>query len=177
MLRLQQITNMEETPRCRVVRVEREGHSVHLDVIVQPPPVDGRIEFLAAQPAELRASFTGSGLPLPDEQSALQGTTNRGTATAATVRNDELFRVVLPRGFPGVYYAGLGSQIAPPTLHVIYRPYADGPRVWCRAPITKVHPSIHHRSSLNYLSTIRSSSHQEPEQAAQDTLLFRTRYS
>jgi len=174
---------------CRVIRVEREDRRVNLDVIMNPPPVDGRIEFLAAQPSERRASFTGSGMPLPDEAVALQGTKNRGTAVAtATVNNgissgissgsgSGLFRVVLPLGFPGVYYVGMGSEIAPPTLHVIYRPYADGPRIWCRAPISKAHPSIHHRSSLNYLYGSPYTRPPPPRsQEAQDTLLFRTRY-
>jgi hypothetical protein len=160
---------------CRVIRVERERERerrVNLDVIMTPPPVDGRIEFLAAQPSERRASFTGSGMPLPDEAVALQGPKNRGTATATV--NNGLFRVILPLGFPGVYYVGMGSEIAPPTLHVIYRPYADGPRVWCRAPISKAHPFIHHRSSLNYLYGTQPPPLRSQE--AQDTLLFRTRY-
>lgn len=175
----------QQQPVCRVLRVDDydddddTDHAIRIELEVSPPPFDGRIEFLAAMPAERRASFTGSGLPLPNEQIALQGTSNRGHATATAPSND-LYSIVLPRGLPGLYHAALGAVIAPPMLHVIFRASPDGPRIWCRAPIVRKHPHIHHRSSLNYLTDPRRGPRdpkiEDPTPAAQDTLLFRTRY-
>jgi hypothetical protein len=163
------------TPSCRILRVEH-GETVRIELVVSPPPADGRIKFLAAMPAERRTSFTGSGMPLANQRAALEGTTNRGTARPVEGTND-VFEVVLPRGFPGVYHSDFGASIAPPTLHVLFRlsdaDNADNARAWLRVPIADKHPTIHHRSSLNYLPKSRD---KDNSPAAQDTLLFRTRY-
>jgi hypothetical protein len=43
------------------------------------PPVEGRVEFVAAAPPDSRTSFSGSGLPFANPEQAFENTTNRGT--------------------------------------------------------------------------------------------------
>lgn len=160
-------------PTCTILSVDGDGEELKIRIAVSPAPADGRVQFMAAQPAERRTSFTGSCLPLPDERSALQGTANRGWARSVA-GSDREFEIVLPLGFPGVYYTGLGSKIAPPMLHVLFRSKGMQRIHWCRAPIAATHPRVSHRSSLNYLDGPDTRRHLDP--AAQDTLLYRTRY-
>jgi hypothetical protein len=76
-----------------------------------PAGIDQRIWYLAARPADRRASFSGSMLPFPAETMAFHGTPNAGTlrtSDAATIKF----------AYPNAYYAR--TELVPPVLYVLY---------------------------------------------------------
>lgn len=133
---------------CRVINASvMNNGELHVTVILTPTPSDGRVMFLAAPPCERRSSFTGSCLPFPSEQHALERTPNRGIASSKTDR----FTCILPKGVPGVYHSIDGFTLLPPMLHVVYKSNNRSLNK-CSAPIFSHHPFVYHRSSVDYHS-------------------------
>jgi len=75
---------------------------------------DGKILYWAANPAENRDSFTGSGLPFVSPDQAFDKTINAG---AVETQNGE-FEISLI--YPNSYYVGLGSLYIEPHLYLKY---------------------------------------------------------
>lgn len=94
------------------------GRPSHADVTLQvrfKDPVDGdRVRYVAAAPADHRASYSGSGLPFPNLAHALHGTPNRGEARL------EGGVATLALRLPNAYYAGLGTILVPPKVYLQY---------------------------------------------------------
>lgn len=78
------------------------------------------IHYVAAAPADMRASYTGSGLPFTSPEMALQGSPNFGSVY---LNDSKTFKISLK--MPNSYYAGHGSVIIPPTLYLIYHDNAN----------------------------------------------------
>jgi hypothetical protein len=77
-------------------------------------PCDGQsLLYLAARPADRRASFSGSMLPFPTESAAMSETPNAGAAVAGP---DGAFTINML--FPNSYYRGM--RFVEPTLFVYY---------------------------------------------------------
>lgn len=93
-----------------------DGSLVVRGVLVPPPLPGAQVEYLAAAPPDRRASFSGSGLPFPGASAAFYATPNRGTVRAGPAGD---FAVPLAAR-PGSYYAGLGTSLVPPTLHLAW---------------------------------------------------------
>lgn len=76
---------------------------------------DNKVFFIAAAPAEFRASYTGSGLPFANPSQAFHNTENQGHIILDTSREGTIHM-----SFPNAYYAGLGTDYVPPTLYLVY---------------------------------------------------------
>lgn len=76
---------------------------------------DGTINYIAATPADYRATFTGSGLPFANQLQAFENTPNTGSVQ---LREDNSFEIYLLT--PNSYMIGLGSIQVPPTLYISY---------------------------------------------------------
>lgn len=102
---------------------------------VTPKAKGSRVSYAAAAPAELRSSFSGSGMPFASERQALEDTPNRGVAEQCengtyTVRIRE----------PNSYYVALGTALVPPALHVLYASDEDGRRLHGAAKVAEPIP-------------------------------------
>jgi len=75
---------------------------------------DDTVYFIAANPPDYRATYTGSGLPFANQEQAFENTPNKGST--------RLFQNTfeIPLMFPNSYYVGLGTVIVPPTLYIEY---------------------------------------------------------
>ena len=73
------------------------------------------IYYIAATPADHRATFTGSGLPFANQTQAFDNTPNKGKLT---LESGNSFQIKLMT--PGSYMVGLGSMTIPPTLYILY---------------------------------------------------------
>lgn len=95
--------------------VGRSQDDLWLTVVARATDVQpgARLSYLAAAPAERRASFTGSCLPFANEQQAFARTPTRG---ALSVDDDGRFS--LRFRVPGSYYSDLGTTLVAPTLYV-----------------------------------------------------------
>lgn len=98
---------------------------------------DKRIFYIAASPADHRATYTGSGLPFATQIQAFENTPNIGQTE---IQNDKTFEINLMT--PNSYLVGLGSVVVPPTL---YLEYLDGERKVRRVEI-KVSNGIPYRT-------------------------------
>jgi hypothetical protein len=76
---------------------------------------DGSINYIAAAPADYRATFTGSGLPFANQLQAFENTPNTGSVQLG---KDNYFEIYLLT--PNSYMIGLGSIQVPPTLYLSY---------------------------------------------------------
>lgn len=74
----------------------------------------GTIRYMAASPADRRASYSGSGLPFHSAKQAMIDTPSKGTLKLRA----NTFEV--PLLFPNSYYINLGNQLIPPTLFLSY---------------------------------------------------------
>jgi len=70
------------------------------------------VKYAAAAPADMRMSYTGSGLPYPNEEVAYEGSPNIGDAPV--VGNNFVFNIVNPNA----YYKDNGATMVQP--HVVF---------------------------------------------------------
>lgn len=82
--------------------------------VINDTVIDNQIRYIAASPADRRASFAGSGLPFHNERQAFDNTPNRG------VINLEGKTFQIPLKFPNSYYIVAGSKLVPPSLYIYY---------------------------------------------------------
>lgn len=68
--------------------------------------------YWAANPADFRQSFTGSGLPFPNPYVAYENTPNKG---AVAVRNNK-FQIRIK--YPNAYYTELGNEYHEPHIYI-----------------------------------------------------------
>lgn len=102
-----------------------DGGRLRLQVQFRLAPVPDNaaaVSYIAASPAEHRASYSGSALPFYSEQQAFERTPNRGNAKVlggqAGDSDGAIFSVRVQ--VPNAYYVGLGTVRVPPTLFVSY---------------------------------------------------------
>lgn len=76
---------------------------------------DKRIFYIAAAPADHRATYTGSGLPFANQLQAFENTPNVGVVE---VNNQNQFEISFM--MPNSYQVGLGSVVVPPTIYLEY---------------------------------------------------------
>lgn len=98
---------------------------------------DKRIFYIAASPADHKATYTGSGLPFANQIQAFENTPNIGEVE---LKGDNTFEIDLM--MPNSYLVGLGSVVVPPTL---YLEYLDGERK-VRRVVIKLSQGIPYRS-------------------------------
>jgi hypothetical protein len=72
------------------------------------------IYYLAANPPDYRATYTGSGLPFANQHQAFENTPNKGKVQVI----DGTFEIKIM--YPNSYYIGLGTVLVPPTLYLEY---------------------------------------------------------
>ena len=99
--------------RARINCVNNSDLTVEGSLIEQP--IDNLLYYIAAAPADYKASFTGSGLPFQNQIQAFDNTPNRGEIALDGSRE---FKIRLL--FPNSYCVGLGSVTIPPTLYLMY---------------------------------------------------------
>lgn len=75
---------------------------------------NSEIRYVAASPADRRATYTGSGLPFHNEKQAFDNTPNSGKTRLSGIS----FKI--PLLFPNAYHVDLGNQLIPPTLYINY---------------------------------------------------------
>ena len=76
---------------------------------------DNTIRYIAAAPADYRQSYTGSGLPFPNQLHAFERTPNKGMIKLGS-KNSFSIKLMTPNSF----YVGLGSVLVQPTLYLTY---------------------------------------------------------
>lgn len=72
------------------------------------------IRYIAGNPPDYRATYTGSALPFASQAQAFDNTPNRGSV--ALIDNTFEIRLI----YPNSYYIGLGTVIVPPTVYIYY---------------------------------------------------------
>ena len=107
----------------------QDGLRLTAVVRVSPRPADGRVSYVAAAPAERRASFEGSCLPFGSERQAFDSTPTRGSAAI-----DEDGRFEVRMRAPNSYYTDLGTTLVPPTLYVRTRSLSGSVQVDAPVP-------------------------------------------
>lgn len=75
---------------------------------------DNKVHYVAANPPDYRATYTGSALPFAHQQQAFENTPNKGVATLFQ-NACEIYLM-----YPNSYYVGLGTVMVPPTLYLEY---------------------------------------------------------
>ena len=75
---------------------------------------NGKLLYWAANPAEMKDGFTGSGLPYPSPSQAFENSNNIGTIETD---NGE-FNITID--YPNSYYVGLGTLYIPPHIYLKY---------------------------------------------------------
>jgi len=112
---------MDERPEITTRSPPRVNHTtgeVEIVMRVSPLPDKGRLAYAAPPPPDRRFSFAGSGLPFTNAREALAS--HRASRGVANVDVDGTFVAKLSSGMPGSYYAGLGTTLIPPCVHVTY---------------------------------------------------------
>jgi hypothetical protein len=99
--------------QCKV-SVDRQAKVTKIIVNFEDTLDGNTFQFIAANPADHRASFSGSALPFPSPDFALEGTPNRGEMTLSN--GTATLLLVLPNS----YYAALGTVLIPPTVYITY---------------------------------------------------------
>ena len=97
------------------VKVDRSINRVKLNIRMKVPTDNNTLTYLAPAPIDRMATFSGSGLPFPSPETAIEGTPSQGS-----VQLDGAGRVELDLPIPNSYYAGLGTVLVPPTVYIIY---------------------------------------------------------
>ena len=77
---------------------------------------DYNLFYIAASPADHRATYTGSGLPFANQLQAFDSTPNKGVVPINPI--DHSFQIDFM--IPNSYMVGLGSVTIPPTLYIHY---------------------------------------------------------
>ena len=95
--------------------IEIEGRDLYLYGKLPKMPDEKTVTFIAAAPADVRASFSGSGLPFADKEQAFYDTPNEGTAL---IEPDGSFSIKMLT--PGSYYVGLGTVLVRPTVFLTF---------------------------------------------------------
>lgn len=72
------------------------------------------ISYLAASPTDRRASFSGSGLPFPNQTHAFENTPNKGKIL---LKGNAFEFTIL---YPNSYYVELGRKLIQPTVYIQY---------------------------------------------------------
>lgn len=83
--------------------------------IIQDNVKDNKIYYMAANQADRRATFTGSGLPFANQIQAFDNTPNMGKIQLGVTNSFEIKLIT-----PNSYMVGLGSVTIPPTLYITY---------------------------------------------------------
>jgi hypothetical protein len=154
-------------------KINTKTGEVDIVMRVSPIPARGRLAYAAPPPPDRRFSFTGSGLPFANAQEALAS--NRASRGVANVDVDGTFVAKLA-AMPGSYYAGLGTKLIPPCVHVTYMD-TDGKRVRLVGLIGV--ESIPHRTLTHPASRTGPQFYNatEKEVRAQDTILKESAWS
>lgn len=74
--------------------------------------LNGRLHWWAANPPTFSQSFTGSGLPYPNESIAFESSPNDGYCSLT----NGTFQFMM--SYPNSYYKNLGSMLVPPQVHI-----------------------------------------------------------
>ncbi len=102
---------------CKGEIYDNYKHSSY-DILVKgtmtEPVENGQIRYLAASPADRRASYSGSGFPFHNAEQAFLESPNKGVVDLI----GNTFEI--PLLFPNSYYIQLGRELIPPTLFVYY---------------------------------------------------------
>lgn len=87
------------------------------------PVENAQLRYLAASPADRRASYSGSGFPFHNAEQAFLESPNRGIINLI----GNTFEI--PLLFPNAYYVQLGRELVPPTLFIYYNNQSGEKRV------------------------------------------------
>lgn len=96
------------------IRFGENGYDVTIQGQMHDTVSSGYIQYMAANPPEYRATFSGSGLPFANKQQAFDNSVNYGVCK---LENDAF---VINIAYPNSYYIGLGTVLVPPTLYLYY---------------------------------------------------------
>ena len=89
-------------------------HDIKIRVRIEDVVKNGKVKYVAAAPADYRGSFTGSGLPFANEESAFYRTPNKGEAKV-DIRNTFVVNLYMPNS-----YYDKEHKLVPPMLYVFY---------------------------------------------------------
>lgn len=102
---------------------------VTITVRLSQRPDGDTVAFVAPSPPDYRSSFSGSGLPFAGFKQAFDRTPNKGSAAVDRETNT----VSLALYPPNSYYAGLGTVLIQPKVHIRYT--SSGKTVEETAPV------------------------------------------
>ena len=90
-------------------------NDIHVYGKITEPVDSDEVRYIAANPPDYRATFTGSGLPFANQDQAFDNTPNTGYVKLV----DGTFEIHLM--YPNSYYIGLGTVMIPPTVYLLYK--------------------------------------------------------
>lgn len=108
-------TTTFKKPYCGGTVRKNANGTVTVECTFEDGSVHDEFKYIAARPADRRASYSGSGFPFPNKQQAFDNTPTKGTVKY----NGSTFQLTFP--IPNSYYANLGNQLILPTLFISYK--------------------------------------------------------
>jgi hypothetical protein len=107
--------------------IENLEHNAKYDIsvtgVILDDVKDNVVNYMAASPADRRATFSGSGFPFHSEDQAFGNSPSKGVIHL-TNKNFEV-RIL----FPNSFYVSLGNKLIPPTLFLKYTTSLDVERI------------------------------------------------
>lgn len=97
-----------------VYPIKEEQFDMNLVGKIKEKVKDQTIYYIAANPPDYRATYTGSGLPFANQDQAYENTPNKGKVKLM----EDTFEIKFM--FPNSYYVGLGTVLVPPTIFLEY---------------------------------------------------------
>lgn len=107
-------TKKFKTLHCGGTIVKHPNGTVTVECAFEDGIEVNSIKYMAARPADRRASYSGSGFPFANKEQAFQNTPTQGIIK---VFNNT---VALTFPIPNSYYANLGNKLVYPTLFLSY---------------------------------------------------------
>lgn len=104
-----------ETLYCKCQIITTGKYDLKIKGTIEENVKDSTIYYMAAAPADHRATYTGSGLPFKDQIQAFDNTPNVGIVKLDMSNSFEINLMI-----PNSYMVGLGSVTVPPTLYIEY---------------------------------------------------------
>ncbi len=111
---ISQTTITFKNPYCGGTVRKNGNGTVTVECTFEDGSVHNEIKYIAARPADRRASYSGSGFPYPNKQQAFDNTPTKGTLKLT----GHAFQLTFP--IPNSYYANLGNKLVLPTLFISY---------------------------------------------------------
>lgn len=98
-----------------IVTLNKSRDQVSINGTIKEKVKNSRLEYSVAAPPSKNSSFSGSGLPFPNQEMAFSA---NSTSSFVELDADNSFSLTFP--MPNSYYKNLGSILVPPEVYIKY---------------------------------------------------------